>query len=85
MRTCRLVQAGKDVDVFSAGLFGGVPAQQFDSVSGPRLPAVLGSAGSGATVIFTPLVSLPHGKGCPQHRGTTRRHLYHILACCSIS
>lgn len=51
--------------------FWGGSAQQSDSVPGPKLSAVLGSAGSGTTVVFAP----PHTKGCPQQRGTTRSSL----------
>lgn len=55
--------------------FWGGSARQFDSTSGPRLLSASGSAGSGNTAIFAPLVSLPHGKGCPQHRGATGSRL----------
>lgn len=70
-------------------------AQQFDSVSEPRLPAALDSAGSRITVTFAPLVSLSHGKECPQHRGTTRSRLeaplpysgllLHLLSICCLA
>jgi len=50
---------------------------------------------SGKTVSFAPLVSLPHGKVCPQHRGATGTKLetcplyplllLHLLSSCCFS